>query len=365
MSTAIMRGPAPVLVADSRTRINSLEREWKHLYRASNAPNPFLSWEWQRSWIESQAACSTFVVLATSTAGAPEGLLALQRVRHRGLRVLEFLAQPSNGDDFDCLLDAEAGPETAIRLLRAALSSQSWDLLRCASVRAGSALEPAWARMAGLARPMREPGEWLPTLQLPDRFETYLTGQSANFRAQLRRRRRALEQRQPRVWLECLTDPGDVSRDLAQLYRLHNLRRRQLGAAGMFQSAAARRFVNLAAARLAAGGASRLYLLRDRGSVIAALFGIEAGRRFFYYQSGFDPDWAAFSPGTVLLSYVIEDCIKCGLRQFEFLRGDEAYKGRWTNERRQNFTLVAAGSPLGMAYLRLRAWRQQRLGAAA
>lgn len=365
MSAAIKSWPSAILVADSRSRITSLERDWKLLYGACGSANPFLSWEWQRSWVESHADCSPLVVLALSSTGAPEGLLALQRRHHRGLRVLEFLAQPADGDDLDCLLDPAGAPDTALRLTRAALGRQPWDLLRCGGVRAGSHFESALRRMTGLRAIFCEPGEWLPALRLGEGFEAFLAGQSANFREQMRRRRRTLERSRPRVWWECATSPDEIGNGLGHLFRLHQLRRQQCGEDGIFRRASSRHFVRLAATRLATTGSSRLYMLRSAASVIAVLFGLEADRRFLYYQSGFDPGWQGFSPGTVLLSYVIEDCIRRGLRQFEFLRGEESYKDRWTKDRRRNVKLLAAGSALGRAYLGLRSWRRQRRERAA
>lgn len=361
MSSAALPWPAPILVADRHERVAALERDWKGLYQVCAHPNPFLSWEWQRSWMDSHPSGAPLVVVAASSRGMPTGLLALQRRRHRGLRVLEFLGQQSGGDDLDCLLVSSASAETARRLVATALSHHPWDVLRCESAAAGSAIAAALAQAPGVTDLSCEPGEWLPWLRLTHSFEEFLGGQSANFRAQVRRRRRALQQLEPRTYLECLTACTDIEHGLPHLVRLHQLRRHEAGDAGVFQTRGSRRFLSLAAERLARRGACRLYLLRTPATVLAALIGFEAKGRFFYYQSGLDPGWAGWSPGTVLLSHVIEDCISRGLQQFEFLRGEESYKARWTSERRRSTTLLAAGSARGRLYLNLRAWRRQRM----
>lgn len=365
MSPALATMPTPILVADRADRVTSLERDWRKLYQGTAEPNPFLSWEWQRSWLDAHPRSSPLVVVAASPQGGAAGLLALQRRHRSGLRVLEFLGQQSGGDELDCLLAADAPAATAERLLEAALRHAPWDLLRCEGAAGASALGAVLAQAPGIRGTRREPGEWLPSLRLPGSFEEFLRGQSANFRAQVRRRRRALQQLEPRAWLECLTAASEIAGGLPHLYRLHQLRRQQAGDAGVFHEHAFRRFLSLASSRLAAAGACRLYLLRTPSAVIAALHGMESQGRFLYFQSGFDPAWTGWSPGTVLLSQVMEDCIARGLQQFEFLRGEEQYKARWTSERRRTTTLLAAGSALGQLYLHLRERRKRWRGEVA
>ncbi len=44
------------------------------------------------------------------------------------------------------------------------------------------------------------------------------------------------------------------------------------------------------------------------------------------YNSGFDPQVREASPGLVLIAHCIEDAIRLGLREYDFLRGRERYK---------------------------------------
>jgi CelD/BcsL family acetyltransferase involved in cellulose biosynthesis len=339
----------------------ALERDWKRLHQLARPLNPFLSWEWQSSW----AAVPThrvrpLVVAEPLPSGGLAGLLALQRARRYGLTQLEFLGQGAGGDELDCLLHPDAPEGVAQRLWAAALQRCRWDLLRLESLAEGGTAACAEAlpnASVALA------GEWLPYLRLPARFDDFLAAQSANFRAEVRRRRRALFRRLPQARLECAQSPAAVAEALEALCRLHQLRRRQQGGRGIF-TPATRRFHRHATAGFAASATmhTRVYLLRDGRAAIAALYGFQARERFFYFQSGFDPAYREHSPGTVLLSAVIEDCIARGLAQFEFLRGEEGYKGRWTASSRPSAGLLAAGSAAGRAWLRLRQWRRQLQG---
>ncbi|MGH9482381.1 MAG: GNAT family N-acetyltransferase [Terriglobales bacterium] len=347
--------PRPPLVFSG---VAAIERDWKRLQYAARPANPFLSWEWQSAWAALDPRGARPLVLAeTFPDGSLAGLLALQRRRRHGLAQLELLGQGAGGDELDCLLHPAAPPELAPRLLALALARPGWSLLRLESVRAAGALAAALAPAGAAA----EPGEWLPYLSLPSSFEALLAAHSPNFRSEVRRRRRAFARLAPDSVVECAETPAAVGTALTHLFRLHNLRRAHLRGRGLFSSSVLRDFHRRAALQLAAAGAARIYLLRTPAAVIAALYGFAAGAspaaRFHYFQSGFDPAWTAASPGTVLLSAVIEDCIARGLAAFEFLRGEEPYKHRWTTLRRRSQSWNLARGPLGRAFLELRRWR--------
>lgn len=351
--------PRPVVMAVSIAQMQALERDWKQLTAWSQPQNPFLSWEWQRAWLQSGAGRARPVIAAEAfTSGSLAGLLALQRRRHYGLVQLETLGQGSGADEVDALLHPQAPSGITAHLLRAAVRRCRPDLLRLEGLRQAGALVEACGA-AELGEVEIEPGELMPYLRLPSSFDEYLAQQSANFRAEVRRRRRRLFESLPEVGLDPATTAPAVGQAMGELFRLHNLRRAQKHGRGLFRTPALCRFHRQAARALAARGAARVYVLRQRQQPIAALYGLEAGGRFLYFQSGFDPAFTRLSPGTVLLSLVIEDCIRRGLKEFDFLRGEEMYKSRWTAEQRSGRSVLAALTGRGRAYLALRRrWRQ-------
>ncbi|MDC4227929.1 MAG: GNAT family N-acetyltransferase [Candidatus Manganitrophus sp.] len=93
-------------------------------------------------------------------------------------------------------------------------------------------------------------------------------------------------------------------------------------------------------------GTARLFFLKADGETVAALYGFILGRRFFYYQAGFDPAWKGKSVGMVLMAKCIEAAISQGWSEFDFLRGPEEYKSHWTSDRRQTQHWIL--SPPGM-----------------
>ena len=96
--------------------------------------------------------------------------------------------------------------------------------------------------------------------------------------------------------------------------------------------------------RMFAGRAARkgwLYIafLQHEGCPIAGRYGFLYRGVYYAYQSGFDPAMAESSPGEVLLGMVLEDMIRRGVHEFNFLRGDQPHKFHWTDARRQTLRL--------------------------
>ena len=83
----------------------------------------------------------------------------------------------------------------------------------------------------------------------------------------------------------------------------------------------------------------RLCFLKIKGYYIASLYIFKYGGKYYYYQSGFDPDWEKLSPGFLLFSYCIENAISEGIKEFDFLQGEEEYKYLWTNKTRTNLNV--------------------------
>ena|SRR5438105_11909593 len=65
------------------------------------------------------------------------------------------------------------------------------------------------------------------------------------------------------------------------------------------------------------------------GLLIDELTTFEALKSVQLYLSGFDPALARFSLGTLLVGHAIEEAVREGAEEFDFLRGQEDYKYRW------------------------------------
>jgi CelD/BcsL family acetyltransferase involved in cellulose biosynthesis len=338
--------PLPPLAAASLQDGSALERlstEWTQLFRRAGCESPFLTYDWMTSWWAEWAGRRRLFVIAARTAGGElVGLAPLCIEGRAPFRRLAFLGSRWVGaDHLDLLVAPGFAAPVASRVARAILERRgAWDFieLRDADPESETLRLLAQALEAAGLRPLVAPAHVCPYTPLPDRFEAYLEALGRNVRANFRRRRRGLDREGSVGWAVLRRGP-ELADGFATLTRLHRARFEAQGRHSSFLDAAVQRFHRTVLPKLAEAGWARLHLLTVRSTVVAALYGFAMGQRFLFYQSGMDPAWAGSSVGLVMMGMSVEEAIRAGHREFDFLRGDEAYKRQWAQQARQTVTL--------------------------
>ena len=77
---------------------------------------------------------------------------------------------------------------------------------------------------------------------------------------------------------------------------------------------------------------------------MAVFYGLFNDSRLAYFNGGFDQQYNKFSLGTLLVKKLIDFGIKNGMTVFDFLRGNEAYKSKWTKQFDWNRTVYLSHS---------------------
>ncbi|MDP9360677.1 MAG: GNAT family N-acetyltransferase [Acidobacteriota bacterium] len=83
-------------------------------------------------------------------------------------------------------------------------------------------------------------------------------------------------------------------------------------------------------------GSLYLALLEKQGRLVAYEIGFRCGGSMWVYNKAYDLDFASYSPGTALIPEVLDYAWQRGIPEFDFLRGEEEYKRRWTTLTHQN-----------------------------
>ncbi len=169
-------------------------------------------------------------------------------------------------------------------------------------------------------------------VDLPADFEEYLAGLDKKQRHEVRRKERRFERMVGAPRLATDTSPAG----LAHFIRMH---RQAPGDKGAFMTEPVAVFF---ASLLDVPGAKVDLLVPDGGGdPVAAAVGFATDGAYFLYNSAYDPDHAAASPGVVLLTELIRRAIERGATRFDFLKGDEEYKFRLGAAARPLFVLEA------------------------
>jgi CelD/BcsL family acetyltransferase involved in cellulose biosynthesis len=236
--------------------------------------------------------------------------------------VLRLVGGTDVADYLDLI--AVAGREEEVwKALLPALADASWRTLELRPVPAASptsGLLTSLAASAGLVCRVQVEDR-CPVIKLPGAWDGYLAGLSGKDRHELRRKLRRAEAWRPRV--EVARTPAAMATLMDGFIALH--RRSKVGKARFMDEPMEVFFRGLGRA-LSAAGLAALWMLWLEERPAAALFCLEQAGTVSLYNSGFDPEARALSPGVALIARTIEEAIARGFRRYDFLRGEEPYK---------------------------------------
>jgi len=339
-------GSVTVTYVSTSSALEQLSGEWRELFKRSGCRSAFLSVEWMTSWWRHWGGGHRlFVVTVRETSGR---LLAIAPFYIRrsafgpwGPRALCYLAHKWVGSDhLNVIVDPEheqLGVEAIVRFV--GQERAEWDYIELA---AGEETSPTFARLCqgfkslGMTERVTD-SEVCPYTTLPSLFEKYLAGVGKNLRYNFRRRWRALE-REGQVKFIVLSSGTELQESFRKLVWLHRLRFQQQHKYSSFLAPHIQEFHADSLTHIAAAGMARLFLLQIGDKAVAALYGFSANKTFSFYQIGMDPAWSHLSVGVVMMGCSIEEAIRSGHDEFDFLRGDEAYKFQWAREARHEVT---------------------------
>jgi CelD/BcsL family acetyltransferase involved in cellulose biosynthesis len=318
-----------------------LEKEWNALVEATGA-GLFSRHEHIRVWLESfgPEAGKLVVLTARDAAGALVAALPLLAERGSvcGLPARQLVAAANT---HSCRFDMIAEePRSAGRAFLAHLLVRpGWDVLRLIDVPEGG---NAWQIHRAAKEAALPVGAWesqrSPYLTFPSSYDELLAGKSAQFRANLRRRRRQLERMGP-LRFERVTDKTHLQECLEEGFALERSGWKGDQGTAIAQDEPTRAFYTRLAESASSRGHLSLGFLRVGGTPVAFHYGLTYGGVYHVPKLAYDESLKGCSPGLVLLEEAIKDGITRGLRAYDFLGTEAEWKNNWSTEARPHHWL--------------------------
>jgi CelD/BcsL family acetyltransferase involved in cellulose biosynthesis len=332
VTTEVVRGP---------DRLRELEPEWRTL--ASRRGNAFVTPEWLFAWLEHYGDSGELSMVALRAPdGSLRGLMPLVRERGRGGGQLRF-GGANLADHLHPVADAGAAEIEIGQAVGASLGSEisGWSAVVLDHVEENA----GWLRAMTEAAPVAlsavaSRATRLPYIELPESWEAYLTTRSRNFRSQIGRKLRRLEQHHD-VRFRHTNDASELAGDLETFFRLHDARWDPRGGSSSRTERARRFHADFSRAALARGWL-RQWSLEIDGEPAASWYGWRLGGRYSYYLAGFEPRWADASVGLLLLAHTVRAAIEEGASEYDLLLGEEDYKRRFADSDRPVETVILA-----------------------
>ena len=318
----------------ARDGFGALKDEWNGLLRKSRFNSLFLTWEWQTTWWRNLGRGEAWILaLRQPETNELVGIAALYLItlsegEHAGKRQLNLVGCIDVSDYLDLIIATgheQAVYQSLIEWLKSPEAPQ-WDIFDLCNLPEASL---SWQ----LLPPMLQAQGWqvetfqedtAPQFAVPFRYETYLQEQvEKKQRHEIRRKQRRAE-REVKTEFYIVGPKHSLEVEIEDFVALQRASRADKSE---FMTPEMHRFFLTAARNMQEAGWLRLMFLTLNGEKAATLYAFEYDKRFWLYNSGYDPDsHSHLSPGWVILSYAIQYAIETGCRVFDFMQGNEEYK---------------------------------------
>ncbi len=316
---------------------------WNNLVSTMRFASPFCRWEWIFTWWEQFGDGHELMPLFIYDGKNLRGILPLFR-RHdsaagRWIKgaTLDYCGAT---DVYPDHLDVICAPGDAPACAAAALDFfatrlPGWGTVRLTMLAQDSELLRVLdASVRGKLRRTVRRVSVAPYIPLTGSFAEYLTRLPKKDRYKIKSpRKKLLEEGRLRY---AAFESSEFEGALHTLFKLHSRRAEEKRIASTFDRPAVFEFHRALLQRMNPDDVI-LRCLRGAAGVVAVLYGFRCGDRIFFYQLGYDPDWAWASPGVVLVSEAIREAFTMGCTEYNFLQGDEPYKRTFTRQARTLF----------------------------
>lgn len=183
--------------------------------------------------------------------------------------------------------------------------------------------------------------EVCPIITLPDSYETYLESLDSKQRRELSRKMRRAQASE--VVTSIVGKTADIGAEVDSFLDL--LQKSTIEKRNWLNEGRRRLFHEVGRAAHEEG-TLQLMVTTVEDQRAAALFNFDYKDRIWVYNSGLDPNaFSALSPGVISTAAAIEEAIKLGRKDFDFLRGDEEYKYRFGAVDTEIFRLYIERAP--------------------
>jgi CelD/BcsL family acetyltransferase involved in cellulose biosynthesis len=322
-------------IIKTREHFNTLGNEWNQLLMHSASHVPFLRHEYLSTWWSTLGGGEwshgdLCLVAARHTNGVLCGIAPLFFTKNlEGEAALMFLGSIEISDYLDVICRQENMEPFITAALDHLLEADvpDWQVLDLYNILEDSPTLPvleAEAKRRGLEY-NQEKNYHCPYISLPGDWETYLAGIDKKQRHEIRRKIRRAENADLPVRWYIVDEESSLENEIEAFLGLMA----QDSDKQAFLTDAMRTQMDKAVRAAFREGWLQLAFLEVGGEKAAGYLNFDYRNHIWVYNSGIDYQFSAYSPGWVLLGYLLEWANQQQRQAFDFMRGDEDYKYRF------------------------------------
>ncbi len=308
--------------------------EWNNLVAGSASNVPFLRYEYLEIWWRTRGGGewpqADLTIITAHEDGRLVGVAPLFHTPdYKGRPALMLVGSIEITDYLDLIALPEDMPRFIHELLPFLNSGAlpEWKALDWQNILDDSPTLPILAQEAARLGWTHEQSflQNSPFVVLPGEWESYLARIDKKQRHEIRRKMRRIEEFGVPIHWYITSDPARLDEDIEAFMALMAQDPRK----DAFLTPAMREHMRLTARCAFENDCLRLAFLEIDGKKAAVYFAFDYLNRIWLYNSGIDWMYNEFSPGWVLLGYLLKWANEQKYEVFDFLRGDENYKYRF------------------------------------
>jgi CelD/BcsL family acetyltransferase involved in cellulose biosynthesis len=333
-----------VTICKTEEELLELKNAWNALTREIDMHSPFLSWEWIYTWWTNYknklpGGSNLLIFCIYDENSKLICIIPFYKTFLKKMHVIKLLGTEFESSDYldiiisnkyetDFILKLFGQPQIIDELIK-------HDKLILNNILPSSIL---WKLQNIFAQKNRFPTFFkktstCPYLGLPESEEELLKGLSKNMKSSLRRTRNKIN-KDPDLVISKVEKETDIGDAIKALFDLHDQRftdqakdtKFVFEQRGAFHQKIAKIFLSL--------GQLAFYMAKFKDETIGCLYCYVFNNRVMYMQAGFNPDYARYALGNQLILRAITDGIENKNIEFDFMRGNEAYKAKWASDKR-------------------------------
>lgn len=320
-----------------------IREDWTNLFVRTNCA-PFLSFEWISAWYEKLAESREIYLLQAYQNERLIGILPLclqtKSVFGFKFRQLGFLGEQIGGADYlDLIAEDENKAEIWAKAFEFLSEEKDFDSINLENLAENSSTISILEKLCEIDKSFRFKritSSICPQIDLTSGWESVLS--ASKRKDNFKRRLKKLEKMQG-FEFRSITEKSEISAAFERFAFLHEKRWEKDGGSEATGLPQLMKFHRAVVEDLAEKKLVRFDEIWVEGECRASVYGLDNGETFYYYNAGYDLDWANYSVGMVLIGLSIKTAIARGNVLYDFLRGEETYKFDWSNAQEKLVTI--------------------------
>jgi CelD/BcsL family acetyltransferase involved in cellulose biosynthesis len=324
-------------------KFRALKETWNELLQKGSDNNVFLTWEWLFIWWQHYGGENKLRIIVIKEAGKIIGIAPLMQRKYRegflSVEVLENLC--AEECDYSGIILAEKSHEVLTLLIEylAKVMKDEKLVVRMYHIPENSVFltllreqYPLFLKSLYLDE---TPSSYCSYISLPATWDEYFSTLSPTGRRNIRRAARHL-QKDHVVTYTKYSNGEELQERLDLLFKFHLKRWKD----SKFNQSESRNFYLDVSKAFILNNWLEFSFLNIDGKPASLIWAFIYDNTFWGVTNVFDLNYSNYSLGQLHLMNSVENTIQYGLKKYDFLKGDEAYKYHWTDSKTDNFKIT-------------------------